>query len=175
MDTTAAQAAHAAQALQLHESTLTSTPNTSAAHQAQPNPGAATTPQAHVMYVDDDTALAYLIKRALGRRGYQVSTYNDPREAIEALKNPEHQVDLMVTDFNMPGFSGVELLNEVAALRPQLPKALASGYITPQIEAQALAAGALSLIHKPNDVDDMCATVEELLQAHRAKTDAAKF
>ena len=173
MEPTAAQTAEAAQAL--HESTQTSTPNTSAAHQAHPNPGAATTPQAHVMYVDDDTALAYLIKRALGRRGYQVSTYNDPREAIEALKNPEHQVDLMVTDFNMPGFSGVELLNEVAALRPQLPKALASGYITPQIEAQALAAGALSLIHKPNDVDDMCATVEELLQAHRAKTDAPKF
>ena len=175
MEPTAAQEAQAAQALQLHESTQTCSPNTSAAHQPHPNTGAATTPHAHVMYVDDDTALAYLIKRALGRRGYQVSTYNDPREAIEALKNPEHQVDLMVTDFNMPGFSGVELLNEVAALRPQLPKALASGYITPQIEAQALAAGALSLIHKPNDVDDMCATVEELLQAHRAKTDAAKF
>ena len=164
-----------AQALKLHESTQTSTTNTSAARHAHPNTGAVTTPQAHVMYVDDDTALNYLIKRALGRRGYQVSTYNDPREAIEALKNPEHQVDLIVTDFNMPGFSGVELLNEVAALRPQLPKALASGYITPQIEAQALAAGALSLIHKPNDVDDMCTTVEELLQAHRPKTDADQF
>jgi PAS domain S-box-containing protein len=124
--------------------------------------------QAHVMYVDDDTALAFLIKRALSRKGYRVTTYNDPREAILALQDPKLEVELLVTDFNMPGYSGVELLNEVGALRPQLPLALASGYITPEIEAQARAAGARALIHKPNDVEEICATVEHLLQTQRS-------
>ena len=44
-----------------------------------------------------------------------------------------------------------------------LPVALASGYVTAEIEAQALDAGALALIHKPNDVDELCETVDRLL------------
>jgi CheY-like chemotaxis protein len=47
-----------------------------------------------------------------------------------------------VTDYNMPGYSGVELLREVRAIRPDLPVALASGYVTAEIERSALAEGA---------------------------------
>jgi len=42
--------------------------------------------------------------------------------------------------------------------------ALASGYITPEIEASALAEDARALIHKPNDVNEMCETLQRLLQ-----------
>jgi CheY-like chemotaxis protein len=41
--------------------------------------------------------------------------------------------------------------------------ALASGYVTPEIERDALTAGARALIHKPNDVDELCSTVQKLL------------
>jgi DNA-binding NarL/FixJ family response regulator len=63
----------------------------------------------------------------------------------------------------MPGYSGVDLLRDVQSLRPELPVALASGYVTPEIERDALAAGARALIHKPNDVDERCHTVQQLL------------
>jgi CheY-like chemotaxis protein len=49
--------------------------------------------------------------------------------------------------------------------------ALASGYVTPDIEAQALAAGARALVHKPNDVDELCETLQALL--HPAKSSDA--
>ena len=42
--------------------------------------------------------------------------------------------------------------------------ALASAYITPEIEASALEAGARALIHKPNDVSELCDTVQRLIQ-----------
>jgi len=116
-----------------------------------------------VMYVDDDEALVFLVKRLLTRRGYQVITFSDPRQAAVALRDNPMQCDLLVTDFNMPGFSGVDLLREVRAIRPTLPVALASGYVTPEIERDALAAGARALIHKPNDVDELCSTVQRLL------------
>jgi DNA-binding NtrC family response regulator len=64
----------------------------------------------------------------------------------------------------MPGYSGVELLNDARRIRPKLPMALASGYITPEIEANALEAGASALIHKPNDVSELCDTVQRLIQ-----------
>jgi DNA-binding NtrC family response regulator len=116
-----------------------------------------------VMYVDDDEALVFLVKRLLTRKGYQVIAFTDPRQALAALRADPGMCDLLVTDYNMPGFSGVDLLREVILLRPQLPVALASGYVTTEIETAALAAGARALIHKPNDVDELCTTVQNLL------------
>ena len=63
----------------------------------------------------------------------------------------------------MPGYSGVDLLHAARTIRADLPVALASGYVTTEIEQAALAAGARALIHKPNDVDELCATVDRLL------------
>jgi CheY-like chemotaxis protein len=116
-----------------------------------------------VMYVDDDEALVFLVKRVLTRRGYQVTTFTDPQHALAALRQNAKDCDLLVTDYNMPGYSGVDLLRAVKALRPDLPVALASGYVTPEIERDAITAGARALIHKPNDVDELCATVQRLL------------
>lgn len=118
-----------------------------------------------VMYVDDDEALVFLVRRVLKRKGFQVTTFTDPRLAVEALRQEPLRFDLLVTDYNMPGYSGVELLREARLIRPALPVALASGYITPEIEQSALQEGARALIHKPNDVDELCETVQRLLNA----------
>ncbi|MDL5034858.1 PAS domain-containing sensor histidine kinase [Comamonas resistens] len=125
-----------------------------------PSPAAA---ERHVIYVDDDQALVFLFQRLLRRRGYQVSGFTDPREAVAALQADPKRYDLLVTDYNMPGFSGVDLLMQVREIHPALPVALASGYVTAEIEQAALAAGAKALIHKPNDVQEFCMTVHELL------------
>ena len=117
----------------------------------------------HVMYVDDDQALVFLFQRLLRRRGYEVSGFTDPHEAMAALHEEPQRFDLIVTDYNMPGFSGLDLLRQTLQINPQLPVALASGYVTAEIEQAAIAAGARALIHKPNDVQEFCATVHELL------------
>lgn len=119
----------------------------------------------HVMYVDDDEALVFLVERVLRRKGFEVTSFTDPRVAASALRENPQGFDLMVTDYNMPGYSGVELLRAARLARPNLPVALASGYITPEIEASALAEGARALIHKPNDVDELCETVQQLLKS----------
>ena len=123
-------------------------------------------PRRHVMYVDDDEALVFLVQRLLRRRGYQVSAFTDPRAAEAALRADAHAYDLLVTDYNMPGYSGVDLVRVARSIRADLPVALASGYVTPEIEHAALAEGARALIHKPNDVEEMCATVQRLINAN---------
>ena len=122
----------------------------------------------HVMYVDDDEALVFLVDRVLKRRGFKVTTFTDPRLASATLRQRPMDFDLLVTDYNMPGYSGVDLLRDARHIRPELPVALASGYITPEIEKSALAEGARALIHKPNDVDELCETVQRLLQTSHA-------
>jgi two-component system cell cycle sensor histidine kinase/response regulator CckA len=118
----------------------------------------------HVMYVDDDQALVFLVERVLGRKGFKVSTFTDPHLARAALQAHPQDYDLLVTDYNMPGYCGVDLLREARAIRADLPVALASGYVTPEIERSAFAEGARALIHKPNDVDELCEIVQRLIQ-----------
>ncbi len=121
----------------------------------------------HVLYVDDDVALVFLVERSLKRKGYAVSSFTDPHLAAAALRERPLDFDLLVTDFNMPGCSGVDLLRIARNARPDLPVALASGYITQDIEDSALAEGAQALIHKPNDIEELCLTVQRLLQDDR--------
>jgi two-component system, cell cycle sensor histidine kinase and response regulator CckA len=127
----------------------------------------------HVMYVDDDQALVFLVQRLLRRRGYEVSGFTDPHEATAALRAAPQRYDLLVTDYNMPGFCGVDLVREARLIRPGLPVALASGYVTAEIEQAALAEGAQALIHKPNDVEELCATVQRLIADNAAGDDVA--
>ncbi len=122
-------------------------------------------PSAWVWVVDDDAALARLLTRVLSRAGLQVRSFTDAHTALAALAEPAAACDLLLTDFNMPLLSGVQVLQAARALRPGLRMALASGYVTPQIEREALAAGARALLHKPDDVADMLATVQALLAA----------
>ncbi|MCZ2495651.1 response regulator [Xylophilus sp. Kf1] len=118
----------------------------------------------HVMYVDDDKALVFLVERLLRRRGFRVSGFSDPRMAEAALRADPGAFDLLVTDYNMPGYSGLDLAREARLIRADLPVALASGYVTAEIEAAARQEGARALIHKPNDVEELCATVQRLVQ-----------
>ncbi len=117
----------------------------------------------HVMYVDDDQALVFLVERVLRRKGFTVTSFTDPLEAQAALTERAQDFDLLVTDYNMPGFSGVDLLRAAKAVRPDLPVALASGYVTPEIEKSAFEAGASALVYKPNDVNELCETVQRLI------------
>ncbi|TWG38450.1 PAS domain S-box-containing protein [Acidovorax delafieldii] len=156
--TAGAQPSPAAQALPLAAATSSPEP-------AEP-PGGAPGKKHHVMYVDDDQALVFLVQRLLRRRGYEVNGYTDPHEATAALRADPQAYDLLVTDYNMPGFCGVDLVREARLIRPDLPVALASGYVTAEIEQAALAEGAQALIHKPNDVEELCATVQRLIVGH---------
>jgi CheY-like chemotaxis protein len=116
----------------------------------------------HVLYVDDDAALVSLVTRMLKRQGYRVSGHTWAKEALEALRADPHQFDLVVTDYNMPGLSGLELVREVRAIRPDLPVALTSGYITDELRQRAAGSGVRHLIYKPNTVSELCEVVRAL-------------
>jgi len=117
----------------------------------------------HVMYVDDDQALVFLVERVLKRKGFKVTTFTDPHMAATALRADPQDYHLLVTDYNMPGYCGVDLLREARVIRPGLPVALASGYVTAEIERSAIDEGAQALIHKPNDVEELCEIVQRLI------------
>ncbi|MSQ72837.1 MAG: response regulator [Betaproteobacteria bacterium] len=68
----------------------------------------------------------------------------------------------MVTDYNMPGRSGLDIAREVHAIRADLPVVLASGFIDDALHAAAAAAGVKDLIFKTDAVEDFSAVVQRL-------------
>ncbi|MSQ87720.1 MAG: response regulator [Betaproteobacteria bacterium] len=116
-----------------------------------------------ILYLDDEEVLVRLYARTLERMGYRVRGYTNSHEALAAFNADPSGFDLMVTDLSMPGISGLEVAKEVLRLRPDLPVVLASGYLTQELRAQALAVGIREVLHKPASVDDLLATIKPLL------------
>jgi two-component system cell cycle sensor histidine kinase/response regulator CckA len=117
----------------------------------------------HVLYLDDDDTLVFLVRRLLERRGYTVTTFTDQQATIDAVREQPQAFDLLMTDFNMPGMSGLDVARAVLAINPNLPVAVASGYITDELQTEALAAGVCEVVFKTDAVEDFCAVVAKLV------------
>ena len=116
-----------------------------------------------ILYVDDDPDLALMVERLLEIYGYRVSTHNNPFTALSALRADPAAFDLVVTDFNMPGLSGLEVAREVRGIRSDLPVALTSGFLDETARVQAGEAGVRELIYKGGDVREFCSLVQRLV------------
>ncbi len=117
-----------------------------------------------ILYLDDDPSLVFLVKRLLERRGCKVSAHTNQRDALETLRAEPNSFDLVVTDYNMPGMSGLDVAREVRSIRADLPVAVASGFIDEVLSANAAEAGVRELIFKASTVEDFCATVRRLAE-----------
>lgn len=99
----------------------------------------------------------------LERWGYRVITYREQREAIAAVQSGDIHFDLVLTDFKMPGMSGLDVARAVREVRPNLPVLMVSGYINDQLRAQAAAAGIRELFSKPHEEEDLRDAIQLLV------------
>ena len=79
-----------------------------------------------ILVVDDSLAWLRLAREILTAGGYQAQTCNDPREALSLLEQNPEQIDLVITDLQMPGLDGIELAVELLKINPTLPVVLTS-------------------------------------------------
>jgi CheY-like chemotaxis protein len=73
----------------------------------------------------------------------------------------------VVTDYNMPGMSGLEVARALRQIRADLPIVLASGNITEQLRVQAPEAGVSELIFKPYTIEELHQAIDRQTQAQR--------
>jgi PAS domain S-box-containing protein len=117
----------------------------------------------HVLYVDDDETMVVMVERILARSGYRVSGFNDPLEAVAAVREHPDAFDFVVTDFNMPEFSGLDVARALAHITPRLPVVISSGYITDELRDEAKLAGVRSLLEKQNTFQELSDLVGRIL------------
>ncbi len=119
----------------------------------------------HVLYLDDDEVMAPLAGQLLQRGGYRVTTHVESDAALAALREPGHGFDAVVTDFNMPGRNGLDVIRVLKDLAPALPVVLTSGYIDDDLRTQAARLGVQHLLNKEDLREELCRTVDAALRA----------
>ena len=107
-----------------------------------------------VFYLDDETALVSLVTRMLERLGYRVSGFTDPTEAVEIFSRRSNDFDVVITDLNMPGTSGLQVAKKMLSIRPQIPIILCSGRLTEDLKQTANEVGIRHVLHKPASLEE---------------------
>ncbi|MEX2531801.1 MAG: ATP-binding protein [Gemmatimonadota bacterium] len=126
--------------------------------------GRALRSSAHLLLVDDDPAVLRVTARILDRRGYQVTTAEGARAAVELLAEEGVRFDLLLTDQTMPEFTGLEVIRRCREAGRNLPVVLMSGYLPDDVRGEADRFGA-TLLPKPFDRGELIRSVEDALAA----------
>jgi PAS domain S-box-containing protein len=118
-----------------------------------------------VLYVDDEAPLALIAGRVLERLGYAAATYTSPLAALEAVRAEPTRYDLVITDLAMPAMAGLELAQQMLAIRADLPVVLMTGYTASLTPARVQALGLRDLLSKPISVPALATMAARVLAA----------
>jgi CheY-like chemotaxis protein len=121
----------------------------------------------HVLYVDDDEVMAVMVHGLLQRLGYRATCTLDAQEAIALVARDPEDVDLVVTDFNMPNCSGLDVARALASIRPSLPVAISSGYVSDELRVRAAALGVRAVMQKEHTLEELGALVHAALETRQ--------
>ncbi len=118
-----------------------------------------------LLLVDDDVSLTETLRVGLVRRGYPTSCCSSLSEALSFLEL--NDVDVVVTDLNMKGGSGIELCSSMAARHRDIPTIVLTAFGNYDTAVSAIRAGAYDFISKPVQLDVLGIAIERAAQ-HRA-------
>jgi len=117
--------------------------------------------RARVLVVDDDPALCRMLQAVLAEASVDCEFVLNPLEAVEQSRNEEF--DAIISDLNMPGMSGMELLARVRRAHPRCGFVMMTGTEDLQIAVQAMRSGADDYLVKPLQADAILASLERCL------------
>lgn len=124
--------------------------------------------QGQVMVVDDDDTVCLLLTRLLQRAGLQARCVGDAEQALAQLRDPVHEVDLVVSDYNMPRASGLDIARAAAARPAPPPVILISAHWNDAALGAARALGVAAVLNKERAVEELVSSALDALQAAQA-------
>jgi DNA-binding NtrC family response regulator len=114
-----------------------------------------------ILVVDDEIDLAVSCQRLLDSKGYETSVAANGEEALQLIQDEEPH--LVITDLKMPGMNGMELLEQVKALYPDIQLLMMTAYSTIEDAVEAMRLGAHDFVPKPFTPEHLGIVVEKAL------------
>ncbi|HEX9340853.1 MAG TPA: response regulator [Thermoplasmata archaeon] len=114
-----------------------------------------------ILIVDDDEGVRENLAELFDVVGYRVLTAASAPEAMEHLAR--ERVDLLLTDYRMPGPNGVELIDAARRARPGLRAVLMTAFGDSFTEIESVRRGAVGYLNKPFEADEVTGLVGRIL------------
>lgn len=122
----------------------------------------------HILLIDDDAAVLDMVQSALTHYGMEVHAYSEAAPALELIQNPAApEFDLVISDINMEGLDGFDVIHKVKSTHPRLPVVLMTGQASVDYAIRAMRLGAANLFMKPIAIRDLVQSVFHLVDLHR--------
>lgn len=116
---------------------------------------------AHILALDDVLDAAVLVKKILERQGHTVQTFSEEEDAISYIENTI--VDLAILDIKLKKMSGIQVLEQMKKIRPEMKAIMLTGYPTIETAREALELGAGEYCVKPIDKHELEEKVAQVL------------
>lgn len=118
-----------------------------------------------ILLVDDSKTMRMLVQRAIRQAGYRSVSFGEAENGLQALASMEKEKPkLVLSDWNMPEMSGIQLLQALRKLGNKIPFGFITSESSPEIKDLAMSSGASFLLTKPFNSDDVQAALEPYLE-----------
>ena len=125
----------------------------------------------NIWVVDDDESIRWVLEKGLAESGMDVQTFDSANKVIKKLETENPQ--LILTDIRMPGPSGIELLDKVKELRPDIPVIIMTAHSDLDSAVESYEHGAWEYLPKPFDIEEAVAMVQRATAVDEDKKDEA--
>lgn len=115
----------------------------------------------NILVIDDEEIVRISCRRALTPEGFNVEVARDGLEGLRLLKDKPY--DLILIDLKMPNMDGMEVLENILAMRPDAKVIIITGYSAVETAVKAIKMGAFNYLEKPFTPDSLLEAVKEAL------------
>jgi DNA-binding NtrC family response regulator len=122
-----------------------------------------------ILIVDDEDAQRSVLKGYLEKKGYRIFSASSGNEGIKTVQN--NIIDIILSDFKMPDRTGLEVLEEVKKINPEISFVILTAYGTIENAVKAMRLGAFDYISKPVDLDELDLMIERIIENRNLKSE----
>jgi DNA-binding NtrC family response regulator len=126
-----------------------------------------------ILLIEDDTSTAVSLQKVLCAEGYEVDTAGRGDEGLARAR--EHDYNVVVTDFRLPGLSGLELVAQLHAAKPKQPIILMTAHGTTETAIEATKLGACDYLLKPFEADELFDLVASAVASSRLMSEPVEM
>lgn len=122
-----------------------------------------------ILIIDDEEAQRNILKGYLEKRGYKIYSASSGLEGIELVR--KNIVDIVLSDYKMPDKTGLEVLETVKEINPEISFVILTAYGTVENAVKAIRLGAFDYISKPVDLDELDLLLERIIENKNLKSE----
>ncbi|HQF42420.1 MAG TPA: sigma-54 dependent transcriptional regulator [Ignavibacteriaceae bacterium] len=122
-----------------------------------------------ILIIDDEEAQRNVLKGYLEKKGFKIFSASSGNEGVKSVK--DNMIDIILSDYKMPDITGLEVLEQVKKINPEISFVILTAYGTIENAVRAMRLGAFDYISKPVDLDELDLLLERIIENKNLKSE----